>query len=58
MGVGPKGQGTTQNNVTENDPEPPMETEIGNTSTNNLSQYPVADPSCEAGVVEPSSSKF
>ena len=39
------------------DPELPMKTEIDNTSPNNLSQYPVADPSCEAGVVEPSSSK-
>ena len=41
----------------EHDPELPMETEIDNTSANNLSQYPVADPSCETGVVEPSSSK-
>ena len=57
MGVVPRGQGTTQNDVIEHDPELPMETEIDNTSANNLSQYPVADPSCETGVVEPSSSK-
>ena len=57
MGVVPRGQGKTQNDVIEHDPELPMETEIDNTSANNLSQYPVADPSCETGVVEPSSSK-
>ena len=57
VGVVPRGQGTTQNDVIEHDTERPMETEIDNTSANNLSQYPVADPSCETGVVEPSSSK-
>ena len=57
MGVVPRGQGTTQNDVIEHDPELPMEMETHNTSANNLSQYPVADPGCEAGVVEPSSSK-
>ena len=41
----------------EHDPELPMETEIDNTSTNNLSQYPIANRSCETGVAEPSSSK-
>ena len=58
MGVVPRGQGTTQNDVIECDPELPMETEVDNASANNLSQYPVADPSCETGVVEPSSSKL
>ena len=41
----------------EHNPELPMETEIDNTSANNPSQSPVADPSGEAGVVEPGSSK-
>ena len=40
------------------DPELSMETEVDNASANNLSQYPVANPSCETGVVEPSSSKL
>ena len=57
MGVAPRGQITTQNDVIECDPELPMETEIDNTSANNLSQYPVVDPSCGTGVVEPNSSK-
>ena len=34
-----------------------METEIDKASANNFSQYPIDDPSCETGVVEPSSSK-
>ena len=58
MGVVPRGQGTTQNDVIEHDPELSMETEVDNASANNLSQYPVANPSCETGVVEPSSSKL
>ena len=58
MGVVPRGQGTTQNDVIECDPELSMETEVDNASANNLSQYPVANPSCETGVVEPSSSKL
>ena len=42
----------------EHDPELPMETEKQKvTSANNLSQYPTADPSSEAGVVEPGCSK-
>ena len=49
MGVVPRGQGTIQNDVTEHDPELPMETKVDNASANNLSQYPVANPSCETG---------
>ena len=37
MGVAPRGQGTTQNDVTEHDPELSMETEVDNASANNLS---------------------
>ena len=58
MGVVPRGQGTTQNDVIECDPELPMETEIDNTSANNPSQSPVADPSGEAGLVELGCSKL
>ena len=58
MGVVPRGQGTTQNDVIECDPELPMETEIDNTSANNPSQCPVADPSSEAGLVELGCSKL
>ena len=57
MEVVPRGQGTTQNDVIEHDPELSIETEIDKASANNLSQYPVANPSCETGVFEPSSSK-
>ena len=58
MGVVPRGQGTTQNDVIECDPELSMETEIDNTSANNPSQSPVADPSGEARLVELGCSKF
>ena len=40
------------------DPELPIETEIDNTSANNPSQSPTADPSGEAGLVELGCSKL
>ena len=58
MGVVPRGQGTTQNDVIECDSELLMETEIDNTSVNNPSQSPVADPSGEPGLVELGCSKL
>ena len=57
MGVVPRVQGTTQNDVIEHDPKLSMETEVDNASTKDLSQYPAANPSCKTGVVEPGSSK-
>ena len=43
MGFVPRGQGTTQSDVMEHDPELPMETEKQKvTSANIISQYPVA----------------
>ena len=57
MGVVPRGQGTTKNDVIEHDPELFMETEVDHASANNLSQYPIANPSCETGVAKPTSSK-
>ena len=58
MGVVPRGQGTTQNDVIECDPKLSMETEIDNTTANNPSQSPVADPSGEARLVELGCSKL